>query len=148
MKKIIIGSMLFIAAGCSALVLRPADFSWPVESVINIDLNGNISEERYNLEINIKPIFQEEFNDSNSYHGKEMRIIRDRNGYYFFTSGGFKNIYMFHCVEGGMELKDKLRVTDSTMLKKPNFNQKLNGIELIDGSTKYFIYGSEIVRVK
>jgi hypothetical protein len=55
---------------------------------------------------------------------------------------------MFYSVEGGMKLKERLNVSDSLALKMPVFNQKTNGIELIDGSTKYLIYGSEIVRTK
>lgn len=148
MKKIICGSIIFFVTGCSTIVLQSADFSWPVESVLEINSDGSISEERHTFNINIKPIFYEEFNDSTSYPGKAIRIIRDKYGYYFFTSEGFKNVYMFYSIEGGMRLKNKFNVSDSITLKKPIFNQKPNGIELIDGSKKYLINRIEIVRVK
>lgn len=148
MKEFILVGILLIASGCSTIVLQPADFSWPVETVLKVNVNGFVSEARHSFDINIKPIFYEEFSDSNSCAGKEIRMIRDKAGYYYFTGEGFKNVYMFHCVEGGMKLEEKLSLSDSLMLKMPVFNQKLSGIELIDGSTKYLIYGSEIVRIK
>lgn len=148
MKVLILVSTVLLVAGCATIVLEPADFSWPVETVLMVNANGFISEERHTFDINTKPIFYEEFSDSNSYAGREIRIIRNKEGYYYLTGEGFKNIYMLQCIEGGMKLKKKLTVSDSLALKMPVLNQKLNGIELIDGSNKYLIYGSEIVRAK
>lgn len=148
MKILILVSTVLMASGCATIVLEPADFSWPVETVLKVDANGFISEERHTFDINTKPIFYEEFSDSNSYAGKEIRIIRNKDGYYYFTGEGFKNVYMLQSIVGGMKLKEKLSVSDSLTLKMPAFNQKSSGIELTDGSTKYFIYGSEIVRAK
>lgn len=130
------------------MMLKPADFSWPVESVLRVNNNGLISEERHSFDINVKPIFYEEFSDSNSFAGKEIRIIRDRAGRYYFTGAGFKNIYRFIQVENGMKLEDKINISDSLELKTPAFNQKSTNIELIDGSYKYLIIGNEIVRTK
>ncbi len=148
MKVFILVGTILLTSGCSTIVLQPADFSWPVETVLKVNLNGFVSEARHTFDINIKPIFYEEFSDSSAYAGKEIRVIRDKAGYYYFTGEGFKNVYMFNCVEGGMKLEEKLNLSDSLTLKMPVFNQKPNGIELIDGSTKYLIYGSEIARIK
>lgn len=148
MKIFILISTLLLVSGCSTMVLQPTDYSWPVESVLLVNAKGNISEERHTFETNIKPIFYEEFKDSNSVEGKEIRIIRDKAGYYYFTGAGFKNIYQFMPIENGMKLKEKINISDSLTLKSPAFNQKLNNIELIDGADKYLITGSEIVRMK
>ena len=148
MKFIIFISTLFIAVGCTTMFLQPADFSWPVESVLRVNDYGFVSEERYTFDINVKPIFYEEFNDSNSVAGKEIRIIRDKAGHYYFTGAGFKNIYMFKSVEGGMKLEDKISISDSLALQKPAFNQKPFYVELTDGPNKYLVTGAEIVRSK
>ena len=148
MKLIIFISALFITVGCSTMMLQPADFSWPVETVLKVNDNGFVSEERHTFDLNVKPIFYEEFNDSNSVAGKEIRIIRDKAGHYYFTGAGFKNIYMFIPVEGGMKLEDKITISDSLALQKPAFNQKPAYVELIDGSNKYLVTGNEIVRSK
>lgn len=148
MKFIIFISTLFITTGCTKLLLRPADFSWPLEVVLMVDDKGFVSEDRYTFNINVKPIFYEEFDDSSSFVGKEIRIIRDKTGYYYFTSEGFKNIYLFKSIEDGMELEEVINIPDSLALKTPVFNQKFNNIELIDGSNKYLIVGDEIVRMK
>lgn len=148
MRRIIFLSTIFIAAGCTNLLLQPADFSWPVESVLKVKDNGFVFEERHSFDINVKPIFYEEYNDSNSIAGKEIRVIRDRAGRYYFTGAGFKNIYMFIPVERGLKLEDKINIPDSLALKAPAFNQKFTTIELIDGSNKYLVTGNEIVRIK
>ena len=148
MKIIAFISTLFIAAGCSSVMLQPADFSWSVETVLKVNQNGLVSEDRYAFDINVKPIFYEEFSDSNSIAGREIRVIRDRAGHYYFTGTGFKNIYLFMPVEGGMKLADKINISDSLTLRTPMFNQKSANVELIDGSKKYLVIGKEIVRTK
>lgn len=148
MKIFILMSTLLLVSGCSTMVLQPTDYSWPVESVLLVNAKGAVSEERHTFEINVKPIFYEEFKDSNSVEGKEIRIIRNKAGYYYFTGAGFKNIYQFTPIENGMKLKEKINISDSLALESPAFNQKVNNIELIDGSDKYLITGSKIARMK
>lgn len=148
MKIIILILLLLLSSACSTLVLQPADFSWPVESVLPVNDKGYVTEERHTLELNVKPMFYEEFKDSLSYEGKEIRMICDKAGRYYLTGVGFKNIYQFIPSVGGMKLEEKINVFDSLALKSPAFNQKLNTIELIDGSSKYSVIGSEIVRMK
>lgn len=145
-----IGFMLaiFIVAGCTKMLLKSTDFSWPVETVLKVNDNGFVYEERYNFDLNVKPIFYEEFNDSNSVAGKEIRIIRDRAGHYYLTGASFKSVYLLMPVEGGMKLEDKIDIPDTLALKTPAFNQKSTNIELIDGTNKYIVTGNEIVRTK
>lgn len=128
-----------LAAGCSSVVLAPSDFSWPVENVLKVDEKGFVSEARYSFQINVKNIFQEEFADSNLALGKEIRIIRDKAGYYYFTSANFKNVYVFMTVESGMKLEKKIMLSETEPLTSPAFNQKNPNIELIDGSKKFLI---------
>ncbi len=148
MKNFILILFLLLAAGCSTIILQPADFSWPVESVLLVNDKGFINEERHSFEINVKPIFYEEFQDSNYVVGKEIRIICNKDGYFYFTGTGFKNVYQFTPIVSGLKLNEKINISDSISLKSPAFNQKINAIELVDGTNKYLINGSEIVRVK
>ncbi len=136
---------LFIA-GCSSVILTNADFSWPVENVLKVDEKGKIAEERYTFSINVKPVFQEEFADSNLALGKEIRIIRDKLGYYYLTGINFKNVYLFIPVEGGMRLENKIMLSETEKLNAPAFNQKTPNIELLDGSKKYLLNHKGLVR--
>jgi len=136
---------LFIA-GCSSVILTNADFSWPVEDVLKINENGNVKEERYTFSINVKPLFQQEFADSNLALGKEIRVIRDKIGYYYITGINFKNVYLFIPIEGGLKLKEKIILSETEPLTVPAFNQKSPNIELLDGSRKFLMNHKGIVR--
>ena len=140
--------IMVFSAGCSSILLQPADFSWPVESVLKVDDNGYINEDRYSLTLNVKPVFIEEFTDSSSDRGREVRIIRDQSGYYYLTASGFKNVYSFIPVKGGLELEDKIALPDSLELIDPAFNQKKPNIELLDGSNKFLLNSKGIVRAQ
>jgi len=137
--KIYLGVLLLSAAwGCSSLKLTQADFAWPVESVLKIDAQGNITDNRFSYSVNVKPLFFEETKDSLSYNSKELRIIRDVKGYYYATSTGFKNIYLFEIKDGAFQMYDKFQINEQGM-NNPAMNQRPPYIELIDGDKKYLV---------
>ena len=144
-KYFVILSFVIIAAACSSLTLKPADFSWPIENALKVDSKGFIEEQRYAFTIKVKPIFFEEFADSNNFAGKEIRIIRDKLGYVYITGKKFKNVYVLATVEGGMKLENKILVTE-TGLVSPAFNQKSPNIELLDAPNKYLLNNKGVVR--
>jgi len=137
MKRITIASILLIliTAACSVLTLQPANFAWPLESILPVDDNGKISEDRYSVEVNTVGLFFEEFQDSLSYKGKEIRMIRDNLGFYFITATTFKNVYVFKAEEGKLLLENKIFISEFGM-QAPAFNQRDPYIELIDGTYK------------
>ena len=135
-----------LIAGCSTLVLKDADFSWPIENVLKVDDNGFVKENRHTFSINVKPLFQQEFADSSLAAGKELRIIRGKEGYYYITAEGFKNVYLFLPIPGGMKLAEKIVISETEALASPAFNQKSPIIELLDGSKKYLLNSKGIVR--
>ncbi len=137
---------MIITYACSSLILSPSDFSWPIENVLKVDERGFISEDRYTFSISVKKLFFEEFKDSTNYSGKELRIIRDKSGYYYITGKEFKNVYLFLPVENGMRLENKIKILETEGLTAPVFNQKLPNIELIDGSKKYLLNYKGLVR--
>jgi len=137
MKQLLIlfSFLILITAACSVLTLQPANFSWPLESVLPVDDNGKVTEDRYSLEVNTVGLFFEEFQDSLSYKGKEIRMIRDNQGFYFLTSTNFKNVYVFKADEGKLVQENKIFISEFG-LKTPAFYQRAPYIELVDGTNK------------
>jgi len=124
-----------LIAACSVLTLQPANFSWPLESVLPVDDQGNVADDRYSVQFNIKGLFYEELQDSLAYKGKELRVIRNNEGFYFITAPKFKNVYVFNADEGTLALHKKIFISEM-VLDKPAFNQRDSYIELIDGDKK------------
>lgn len=137
MKRLAVLSVMLIVlcTACATLTLQPADFSWPVESALKIDEQGNVTEERYSTDFNTIALFYEEFQDSMSYKGKEVRLIRNNSGNYFITGKDFKNVYVFNANEGTLVLEKKIFISEFG-LKSPAFNQRSPYIELVDGEYK------------
>ncbi|MEW6652307.1 MAG: hypothetical protein AB1394_02445 [Bacteroidota bacterium] len=138
--------VLFTALACSTLTLKPADYAWPIENALKVDAKGNITEPRYSFTLNVKSLFFEEFKDSTNYIGKEIRIIRDKAGYYFITSKEFKSVYVFESIESGMRLESKITISETKGLTSPAFNQKAPNIELLDAPSKYLLNPTGIMR--
>ena len=134
MKSVII-LVLFLTGtftACSVLTLAPANFAWPIESVLKVNDEGEVNEERYSFSFDAKGLYYEEFEDSLAYLDRELRIIRDAQGYYFITGAMFKNVYVFRAYEGAMVLNNKILGSESGF-QNPVFNQRTPHIELIDG---------------
>lgn len=129
---------VLVSNACSSLKLSPAEFAWPIESVLKINDDGIAKEDRYSFSFNTKPLFMEEMQDSMAYVGKDLRIIRNNEGYYFITSKGFKNVYIFESSESSLSLKEKITINE-TGLNNPFFNQRNPFIELVDGEFKAFL---------
>ncbi|MDZ7625992.1 MAG: hypothetical protein U5J96_16290 [Ignavibacteriaceae bacterium] len=127
--------LILVTAACSVLTLQPANFSWPLESVLPVDDNGKVTDDRYSIEVNTVGLFFEEFQDSLSYKGKEVRMIRDNQGFYFLASTNFKNVYVFKVDEGKLVLENKIFISEFG-LQTPAFNQRDPYIELVDGTYK------------
>ena len=139
--------LLVFAAACSTLKLQRADFAWPVESVISVDENGIVSEDRYSISFDTKELFLEETKDSSAYEGKKIRILRDVNGYYFITSEKFKNVYVFQMDNASMVLQNKIFISE-TGIDDPALNQRAPYIELIDGGKSLYLTNNGIDRNK
>jgi hypothetical protein len=141
MKLIKYSAIIFIAsfAACSTLTLQPADFAWPIESVLKVDDNGSVKEDRYSLTFNAKDLFLEETGDSLGYEGKEIRIIRDTKGFFYITAENFKTVYVFTDDEGKLCLDNKIVISEEAVMEDPVFNQRQPYIELVDGLNKHLL---------
>jgi hypothetical protein len=133
--RILLVIFLSALAACSVLTLQPANFAWPIESVLAVNDEGMVSEDRYSIELNTVGLFYEEFQDSSAYNGENIRMIRDHGGYYYLTAAKFKNVYVFRTDEGAMVLHNKILISELG-IEDPVFNQRMPFIELLDGGKK------------
>lgn len=136
-KLLLILTSVSLLAACSSLKLEPAQFNWPLESVLKVDDEGFVKEERHSMNFNTKALFLEETQDSLSYLGKTIRLIRNNEGYYFMTATNFKNVYVFSVDKNAFNLKTKILISETTGLSNPAFNQRSPYIELLDDGKAY-----------
>lgn len=116
------------ASACGpSLILHNVDYSQPIESVLVPDSDLNIHDQRYAVKFSIAPLLAEE----NLTEINEIRMIRNRSGFYFVTASGFSNVYVFSPGESILELVEKVFITENG-LSQPAFNQRESYIELID----------------
>ncbi|WKZ69748.1 MAG: hypothetical protein QY331_00605 [Melioribacteraceae bacterium] len=137
-KMFFLVMLVFLLASCSSIKLEPANFAWPIESVVATDDNGNVAIERYSTEFNASALFRTELGDSVIVPGRELRIIRDNLGNYLMTSQGFMNVYVFIIDEGAFVQTNKIFISKEGMTN-PAFNQRTPNIELVDNEITYII---------
>jgi len=147
MKRLFFLLIIIVAAGCTQLILKPSNFAWPIESVVDVDNDGTISDNRYSFSTNVIQLFFAEKNDSSAHQKESVRIIRDAKGYYFLISTGFKNVYVFSADDGTLVLHNKILVSDFG-LDLPAFNQRTPYIELLEGEEHLLFLNSEGIKEK
>ncbi len=132
--RIILASMVVLSVlllpACSPLTLKPADFSWPVESVLKVDAKGMAQENRYSVTFNAKPLLFAETQDSVNVTKHSLRMIRDGRGYYFITASGFKNVYVFEHGDGSLKLVSAIKVSEKG-LDSPALNLRPPYVQLV-----------------
>ncbi|MCX7610044.1 MAG: hypothetical protein N2043_00455 [Ignavibacterium sp.] len=129
-KNLIISLLFIVLFGCSSLQLTPTDFAWPIETVLTVDEQGFIKDDRYSIKVNVQNLYVEEFGGLNL-SNKNLRMIRNSSGIYFITAEGFKNVYLFKQDIGALTLLKKIKVSENG-LKSPFFNQRDSYVELKD----------------
>lgn len=137
-KQISAAALLLMVIGCSSLTLEPANFAWPIESVITTDDSGNVFIERFTTEFNASNLFRAEFGETTEIANKELRVIRDQLGYYVMTSPGFMNVYVFEVDNGALVQVNKIFISKEGIVN-PALNQRPPNIELISNGVSYFI---------
>jgi len=135
--------LLFVAGGCNPLTLKPADFGWPVESVLKVDSKGMVQENRYQLSFNVKPMLFEETGDSVNVANTTIHVIRGTLGYYYITGPKFKNVYVFESAEGALALQTKILISPKGM-SSTAFNARPPYIQLIHGNERVMLSKSGI----
>lgn len=143
--KIILLVFTFALTSCTSITLTPANFAWPIESVVTTDEMGNVSIERYSTEFNSSEIFKNEFGDSVEVANRELRVIRDHLGYYLMTAKSFMNVYVFESKDGTFNQINKIFIAKEG-LQNPALNQRTPNVELLDGEKKYILNSKGNVR--
>jgi len=138
---------LVLMAGCSSVVLKPTDFSWSYESVMQSDSRGMIKGEPKTISCSVKSLFFAETQDSVNVAEKTIRVIRDRDGFYFMTSPGFKNVFIFKSDDGALKLHKQVLISESG-LTAPAFNRRDNGIELASDGNLYLLNKNGLITEK
>jgi len=148
MRHIIYVALFVLASftGCSTLMLKPADFSWPVESVDKVADNGNVEVARYSISFNAKDLFLKETDDSLAYRNQQLNIIRNEKSFYFMVGNNFKNVYVFAINDGTFKLNNQIQITDTTKMQNPAFNQRPPYIQLVYGNQSVNLTEKGIVK--
>lgn len=141
------GAMIALALllpACASLTLEQVDYAWPVESVLTVQENNIVTEGRHALTFNVAPLAEKEFKNPNALIGKQIRLLRNTDGYYFVTGPRFKYVYVMAPKAGEMTLFSQLEVSKEG-LKKPALNQRVPYVELLDGgSVRLLLTGDDI----
>ena len=142
MKKMFIlisAVAMIIIVGCSSLQLQPADFSWAAEEIVEVSAKGMVDAKRYSVAFNITALLKQEFAaDSMAAKGtKEIRLIRDKAGFYYLTGKKFKNVYVLAQSDGALSVSSTLTISAEKAMDDPKFDQKDAYIELWNGKEKY-----------
>ncbi len=135
---VLLAAMMLALSGCATVTIKPVDFSWSFESVLTADSDGIVRGEPKTIAFDASVLFWAETKEPGIPAGKTVRIIRDEFGYYFVTSPGFRNVYIFEGTVGKLKLKKKLHITEEDM-EKPYFNRRDEGIELGANGVVYLL---------
>ncbi len=126
----LLGFALFLTA-CSSITVKPVQYGWPVENVVKVASDFNITFPRYSISMNIKSIYlNEKLIKNNSPISHIIRFIRDDSGYYYLTGELFKNVYVLEPREGEMKVVNTIFISKKG-ISEPAMNQRGSYIELL-----------------
>ncbi|MFA6468724.1 MAG: hypothetical protein WCW35_07490 [Bacteroidota bacterium] len=128
-----------IVAGCSSLQLQPADFSWAAEEIVEVGNKGMVDAKRYSVAFNITALLAKEFaaDTMAAKNTKEVRLIRDKAGFYYLTGKNFKSVYVLAQSDGALAVNNAVVISAEKGMDDPKFDQKDSYIELWNGRDKY-----------
>ncbi|KAF0138454.1 MAG: hypothetical protein FD122_3787 [Stygiobacter sp.] len=139
LSTILLGIALFVS-GCASLKLEPADFSWFAEEILDVDASGMVSARQFSVAFNVKTLLAKEFatDSMDAKNTKEVRLIRDKAGFYYIVAKKFKNVYVFASSDASLKLENTF-VLSQTEMKDPkfNYNTKTKTYELWNDNDKY-----------
>jgi hypothetical protein len=150
-KRSLILAMIVTAIllpACSSLKVENVNFAWPVESALTVTSSNAVEDVRYGLIFPVTAVAAAEFGDSTALRGTVIRVIRNREGFYFLTGPRFKHVYVLAPREGALVQHASLEVS-TTGLSAPALNLRSPYIELLDGNAPARrLTSSEIVEEK
>jgi len=134
--------LLFSISSCkTAMELTPVDYSMLLETVLKPDENGFVADRGYGVQFNVKPVHFMETGDSTRVQ-TDFRFIRDSSGFYYLTSAGYRNVYIFKPGDAKLKLHKQVLITEAG-LSRPAFNQRNPVIQLIDGDSMTYVLNKD-----
>jgi hypothetical protein len=147
----VLGTLAFVAASvvltACGTTIDGVRYAWPVESVLTVGNNNLVEDGRHALTFSVAAIAEKEFADSTSLRGKEIRLLRDTEGFYFLTGKKFKNVYVLRPGTGTLRVCSQIEVAPRG-LEDPALNQRLPYIEMVDGKMVVRLNKDDIVEGK
>lgn len=131
---VMLASIVMLGTACKTFVVKNVNYAHQIESVLTPDENGTVHDMRYGISFNVTPFQQQEFGENDSTEIKEVRLIRNENGYYFITANQFKNVYVMEPGNGELKLKTKIKVSEER-LAAPAFNLRNSTVQLVKTDT-------------
>jgi hypothetical protein len=95
--------------------------------------NANIVLDGYHgLSFSVAGIAGEEFQDTTALVGKQIRLLRSNEGFYFLTGQKFHNVYVLAPGAHELSLRSKIAVSPGG-LQDPALNQRPPYVQVLDG---------------
>jgi hypothetical protein len=127
-----IAAVVTLLSSCSSLKIDQVQFGWPVESVMTVT-NANLVLDGYHgLSFSVAGIAKEEFQDTTALVGKQIRLLRSNEGFYFLTGQKFHNVYVLAPGAHELSLRSKIAVSPGG-LQDPALNQRPPYVQVLDG---------------
>lgn len=121
--------------GCKqSLVISKVDYSQPIETVLQPNEEGVVTDVQHGLSFNVLPLQHAETKDSSSVTTEQLRLIRGKEGYYYITSAGYKHVYVMAPERGTLKLKKKILIREEG-IAQPAFNQRNPYVQLLNRET-------------
>lgn len=121
--------------GCQqTLMISDVDYSQPIETVLQPNEEGVVSDVEHGISFNILPIQYAETGDTTTVTTDEIRMIRGREGFYYITAVGYQNVYVMAPEEETLRLKKKILVNEGG-ISQPAFNQRSPYVQLLNRET-------------
>jgi hypothetical protein len=137
-KIIWLASFVVLATACNKFVVENVNYSQQIESVLIPDENGTVHDVRHGITFNVEPFEKQEFGEDESIEIKEVRLIRNAQGYYFITANQFKNVYVMEPGKSELRLMNKIKISEER-LNAPAFNLRDSKVQLIKTDTDEII---------
>ncbi|MEO1023579.1 MAG: hypothetical protein AAFW89_13625 [Bacteroidota bacterium] len=137
MKGLLIYASLLLGIvlqGCTqSFTLKDVDYTQHLESVLEPEADGTVVDIRHGIQFNVLPLQFEELGDSSQVTIREIRVIRDSDGWYYLTAGSFRHVYVMEPQRRALKLRRKVKVSDSGLIE-PAFNARVPYVVLLDHS--------------
>ena len=134
----LLASIVMAGTACKTFVVKNVNYAHQIESVLTPDEDGIVNDVRHGISFNVQPFQKKEFGENDSTRIKEVRLIRNEEGFYFITANQFKNVYVMEPESGSLKLLKKIKVSE-TGISEPAFNMRDGIVQLVKIETNEIV---------